>query len=91
LLSVEARGYPAIIKSNNGAEFASKRIEEWIETRPTDTYFIEAGSPWQNGHNESFNGVLRDGCLNRLGLTIGSVSAIRGRKLAPGIQRRAAT
>jgi transposase InsO family protein len=22
-------------------------------------------SPWQNGHNESFNGVLRDGCLNR--------------------------
>ena len=22
------------------------------------------GSPWQNGHNESFNGVLRDGCLN---------------------------
>jgi putative transposase len=62
---VEARGYPGIIKSDNGAEFASKRIEEWIETRPTDTYFIEPGSPWQNGHNESFNGVLRDGCLNR--------------------------
>jgi transposase InsO family protein len=62
---VETRGYPAIIKSDNGAEFASKRIEEWIETRPTDTYFIEPGSPWQNGHNESFNGVLRDGCLNR--------------------------
>ena len=65
MLSIEARGYPAIIKSDNGAEFASKRIEEWIETRPTDTYFIEPGSPWQNGHNESFNGVLRDGCLNR--------------------------
>ena len=27
--------------------------------------FIEPGSPWQNGHNESFNGVFRDGCLNR--------------------------
>ncbi len=32
---------------------------------PPDTYFIESGSPWQNGHNESFNGVLRDGSLNR--------------------------
>lgn len=62
---VETRGYPEIIKSDNGAEFTSKRIEEWIDTRPTDTYFIEPGSPWQNGHNESFNGVLRDGCLNR--------------------------
>jgi transposase InsO family protein len=62
---VESRGHPAIIKSDNGAEFASKRIQEWIETRPTDTYFIEPGSPWQNGHNESFNGVFRDGCLNR--------------------------
>ena len=36
-----------------------------IKTRPTDTFFIEPGSPWQNGHNESFNGVLSDGCLNR--------------------------
>jgi len=62
---VESRGHPAIIKSDNGSEFASDRIQEWIKNRPTDTYFIEPGSPWQNGHNESFNGVLRDGCLNR--------------------------
>ena len=62
---VESRGHPAIIKSDNGPEFVADRIQEWIEDRPVDTYFIDPGSPWQNGHNESFNGVLRDGCLNR--------------------------
>ena len=29
------------------------------------THFMDPGSPWQNGHNESFNGVFRDGYLNR--------------------------
>lgn len=61
---VESRGHPAIIKSDNGPEFVADRIQEWIEDRPVDTRFIEPGSPWQNGHNESFNGVLRDSCLN---------------------------
>jgi putative transposase len=28
------------------------------------TLFIEPGSPWENGYNESFNGKLRDECLN---------------------------
>ena len=26
--------------------------------------FIEPGSPWENGYNESFNGKLRDELLN---------------------------
>jgi len=56
---------PAIIKSDNGTEFVAARIQEWIEDRPTCIYFIEPGSLWENDHNESFNGVLRDGCLNR--------------------------
>ena len=30
----------------------------------TDTLFIEPGSPWENGYNESFNGKLRDELLN---------------------------
>ncbi len=29
------------------------------------TLFIEPGSPWENGYNESFNGKLRDELLNR--------------------------
>jgi len=62
---VESRGHPAIIKSDNGPEFVADRVQEWIKDRPIDTKYIDPGSPWQNGHNESFNGVLRDGCLNR--------------------------
>ena len=56
---------PATIKSDNGPEFVAKKVQEWIEERSIAVRFIEPGSPWQNGHNESFNGVFRDGCLNR--------------------------
>jgi putative transposase len=33
--------------------------------RRTQNLFIEPGSPWENGYNESFNGELRDELLNR--------------------------
>jgi transposase InsO family protein len=62
---VELHGAPATIKSDNGPEFVAKKVQEWIEDRNIAVRFIEPGSPWQNGHNESFNGVFRDGCLNR--------------------------
>jgi putative transposase len=62
---VESRGHPAIIKSDDGPEFVADRVQEWIKDRPIDTKYIDPESPWQNGHNESFNGVLRDGCSNR--------------------------
>ncbi len=45
--------------------FVAKKVQEWIEGRGIGAVFIEPGSPWQNGHNESFNAVFRDGCLNR--------------------------
>jgi hypothetical protein len=48
-----------------GPEFVAKKVQEWIEARHINARFIDPGSPWQNGHNESFNGVFRDGCLNR--------------------------
>jgi putative transposase len=62
---VELRGHPVAIKSDNGPEFVAQKVQDWIEGRGIGAVFIEPGSPWQNGHNESFNGVFRDGCLNR--------------------------
>ena len=46
-------------------DFVAKKVQDWIEERGIGAVFIDPGSPWQNGHNESFNGVFRDGCLNR--------------------------
>ena len=59
------RGAPQCIKSDNGPEFIACQVTEWLGTHQVKTHFIAPGSPWQNGHNESFNGVFRDGCLDR--------------------------
>lgn len=58
-------GTPACIKSDNGPEFIAKDIQWWLGKAGIKTRYIDPGSPWQNGHNESFNGVFRDGCLDR--------------------------
>jgi transposase InsO family protein len=62
---VELHGKPVAVKSDNGPEFVAKRVQNWIKDRKIGAVFIEPGSPWQDGHNESFNGVFRDGCLDR--------------------------
>jgi len=59
------RGLPAHIRSDNGSEFIAKVLQKWLAQRQVKTLYIEPGSPWQNGHVESFNGSLRDECLNR--------------------------
>ena len=59
------RGLPDYIRSDNGPEFAAKEIRTWLERLGVGTLFIEPGSPWENGYVESFNGKLRDECLNR--------------------------
>jgi putative transposase len=59
------RGLPDYIRSDNGPEFAAKQIRTWLERLGVGTLFIEPGSPWENGYVESFNGKLRDECLNR--------------------------
>ncbi len=61
----EQWGPPVCIKSDNGPEFIAKSIQEWLEKAGVKTRYIDPGSPWQNGHNESFNAVFRDGCLDR--------------------------
>jgi len=58
------RGVPAHIRSDNGAEFTSTAVREWLKEMGVKTLFIEPGSPWENGYIESFNGKLRDELLN---------------------------
>jgi len=57
-------GIPEHIRSDNGPEMTSKLVRGWLEQVGATTLFIEPGSPWENGYNESFNGKLRDECLN---------------------------
>jgi putative transposase len=58
------RGVPDHIRSDNGAEFSAKAVQEWIAAVGAKTAYIEPGSPWENGYCESFNSKLRDELLN---------------------------
>ena len=57
-------GIPEYIRSDNGPEFIAKELRQWLAKLGTGTLYIEPGSPWENGYCESFNGKLRDECLN---------------------------
>ncbi len=57
-------GMPAYIRSDNGSEFTASTLKEWLHKLKVKTSYIEPGSPWENGYNESFNGRLRDELLN---------------------------
>lgn len=58
-------GKPAYIRSDNGAEFTATAVMTWLREQNVGPAYIKPGSPWQNGFIESFNGKLRDECLNR--------------------------
>ena len=60
----EEQGAPEYIPSDNGPEFTSRSIRKWLDALKVGPLFIEPGSPWENGYNESFNGKLRDELLN---------------------------
>jgi putative transposase len=57
-------GPPDHIRSDNGSEFTATAVRDWLPRVGVQTLFIEPGSPWENGYNESFNGKLRDELLN---------------------------
>ena len=61
---IEERGKPRTILSDNGTEFTSNAILQWSEERQVNWQYIQPGKPYQNGKIESFNGKLRDECLN---------------------------
>jgi putative transposase len=61
---VSVRGATRILRCDDGPEFVSRKILEWIVEPDMEVAHIDPGKSWQNGADESFNGRLRDECLN---------------------------
>jgi len=61
----ERYGLPEHIRSDNGPEFIAYAIQDWLEQKEIKTIYITPGSPWENGHIESFHDKLRGEFLNR--------------------------
>lgn len=61
---VEYRGKPQAIICDNGPEFTSGKMFDWSQSAKVDLNFIQPGKPQQNAFIESFNGRMRDECLN---------------------------
>jgi putative transposase len=62
--AIAQRGRPLGIVSDNGTELTSMAILRWSQERCVAWHYIAPGKPQQNGFSESFNGRLRDECLN---------------------------
>ena len=58
-------GAPEHLRSDNGPEFIATCMQDWLKAQEIKTLYITPGSPWENGHIESFHDKLRDECLNR--------------------------
>ncbi|HEX3684935.1 MAG TPA: IS3 family transposase [Bryobacteraceae bacterium] len=61
---IASRGVPERIRCDNGPELTSRHFLAWCIERKISLEHIQPGRPMQNGHVESFNGKLRDECLN---------------------------
>ena len=59
------RSLPKGIVCDNGSEYVSKAMDQWAYRNQVELKFIQPGKPMQNGFIESFNGRLRDECLNQ--------------------------
>jgi transposase InsO family protein len=60
----KTRGLPRIIRTDNGKEFCGRAMLTWAHQHGVTLRLIEPGKPNQNAYIESFNGRLRDECLN---------------------------
>jgi putative transposase len=61
---IAERGQPLAIRCDHGPEFTSRHFLAWCIERGIELVHIQPGKPQQNGYVESFNGKLRDECLN---------------------------
>lgn len=60
----DLHGRPLMIVSDNGTELTSRAVLSWVEETGVEWHYIAPGKPVQNAFVESFNGRLRDECLN---------------------------
>ena len=60
----ETTGLPNSIRVDNGPEFISKALDEWVYRNGVKLDFIRPGKPVENAYVESFHGRFRDECLN---------------------------
>lgn len=60
----DLEGLPEVIVMDNGPEFVGQARDRWVYQRGVRLRFIEPGKPVQNAFIESFNGKMRDECLN---------------------------
>lgn len=61
---VELRGKPKSLLTDNGPESAGSALDAWTYANSIEHHFIQPGKPNQNAYVESFNGRVRDECLN---------------------------
>ncbi len=87
--TVNQRGRPNIIVSDNGTELTSNAVLRWAPGRVT-WHYIQPGKPVQNAFIESFNSRLRDECLNEHFFLKARRGAGDDRSLAPRLQSRPA-
>ena len=58
------RGVPEYMRTDNGSQFTANEIRKQLRGAGSTTAYIEPGSPWENGHIESFNARMRAEFLN---------------------------
>ena len=59
------RGLPKVIRTDNGPEFAGRKMLDWAARNGVELRFIQPGKPVQNAYIESFNSRFRDECLSQ--------------------------
>jgi putative transposase len=63
--AIEERGKPQRLTMDNGPEFTSRALDAWACERGIELHFIRPGKPVENAYVESFNGSVREECLNQ--------------------------
>ena len=86
---VAEHGKPEMIVSDNGTELTCNAMLKWAEQNGVAWHYIAPGKPQQNGFMESFNGKLRDECLNEHVFCLARPGAPPHRGLAHRLQQRA--